>query len=171
MDPGPDQARVEAPQLLVNDSIRGGTWMNKTQIILVDNHVFFRVSCCRLLEKEQELEITGECSTAGEAINLIKERFPDIVILDPLFAYTSALEIIDLLKKYSPKTRYVILTSVLREQVKRELLKAGVRAFVAKEDMTESLVPAIRSAMKDQIYLSSSVQKYFSGQLDTQIAS
>ncbi len=140
--------------------------MGKIHLVLIDSQAASGQICRHFLENEEDIEIVGECGTLGDAINLVGKRSPDVVIMDTLYKYTNGLELTQLFKTYSPKTRYIILTRLIDQQHIQELLEAGVSAYVAQNDMTESLVPAIRSAMEGKVYLSPTVAKHYSGRSD-----
>src|ERR1700694_3780973 len=56
--------------------------MDRTRLLLVDDHILFREGLSRLLASEPDFEIAGSCGTAAEALEVLKERAVDIVLLD-----------------------------------------------------------------------------------------
>ncbi len=132
--------------------------MQKIRLILVNDHMFFRIACRRILENSIEIEIAGIYGNSDEAIKAVEEKAPDIIITEVKFERSLGLQLVSRISKYYPDTRIIILSDVTNPGLIRELLEMNINAYVAKADASEYLLPAIDSAMRDEVYLSPKVE-------------
>lgn len=128
----------------------------KNTIVLADDHTIVR-QALRVLVKDMGFEVIGEASDGLEAINLVNDLKPDILITDMLMGSMSGLEVTRRLTKESPKTSIVVLSMYNDESYVIEALRAGAKAYVAKGSNSEDLLRAIREALAGRRFLGSSI--------------
>ena len=128
----------------------------KNTIVLADDHSIVR-QALRALLKDLNFEVIGEASDGLDAINLVNKLKPDILIGDLLMGSVNGLEVTRRVSKECPKTGIVILSMYKDESYVIEALRAGAKAYVAKDSSSEDLQRAIYEAVAGKRYLGSSI--------------
>lgn len=128
-------------------------WVVK--IIVADDHQIVRRGIKSLLCAERDFKVIGEASNGFEAVKLVTELQPDILVLDLMMPGMNGLEVARQLSKKSPGTGILIHSMHNNEGYVLEALRCGAKAYVLKDSSPDELVRAIRSVMAGQKYLSS----------------
>jgi two-component system, NarL family, invasion response regulator UvrY len=116
----------------------------KARILIVDDHEVMREGLKSLLAKSRpELEVCGEASDGEQAIELVREQEPDIVILDITMPGMSGLETSSQMRKSGIHTPVLIFTTHYSEHLAVEVRKAGAQGYVLKSHAARELVMAI----------------------------
>jgi two-component system, NarL family, response regulator NreC len=128
------------------------------RVVLADDHHLVRQGLKALLEREG-FQVAGEASDGQEALRLVPNVCPDVAILDISMPILNGLDAARELKKYSPRTKTILLTQHDEDQYVTEALRAGVRGYVLKNQATTDLVHAIQQVCRGEIYLSPSISR------------
>ena len=112
--------------------------------LLVDDQPQILEGLEMLLRLESDLEIVGTAQTAEQAIALAHELRPDIVVMDVRLPGIDGIAATSVLGKEFPDGKVIILTLYCDSETRKRAREAGAQAFVAKHDMTQSLLVTIR---------------------------
>jgi two-component system, NarL family, response regulator DevR len=127
------------------------TQVDAVDIMLVDDHAIVRQGLRSILEREPDLRVVAEASTAAEARVVVRRAQPRIVLLDLKLSTSSDTEGLELcaeLAEEYPELGILVLTTFLDEQLVLRAVRAGARGYVVKDvDMT-GLVRAIRDVAR-----------------------
>ncbi|HWA05930.1 MAG TPA: response regulator transcription factor [Ignavibacteria bacterium] len=123
-------------------------------IIIADDHAFLREGIKKTIQDEIDMKIIGEASNAIEAIAVIKELDPDVVIMDISMPGKSGLEVLKDLKAMKKKYRVLILSMHPEDRFAIRALKAGAAGYLTKESAPDELVKAIRTVLTGRKYVS-----------------
>ena len=126
------------------------------RILLADDHVLVRQGLKALLEREGH-QVVAEASDGQEAVRLVESLRPDIAIMDISMPSFNGLNAAQEMKRYSEKTKTILLTQHDEAQYVRAALEAGVSGYVLKNQVTSELLLAIRQVSRGQVYLSPGV--------------
>jgi two-component system response regulator NreC len=127
----------------------------KTRILLVDDHKIFREGLRSLLEKQPNIQIVGEAENGVEAVRMVEELSPDVVIMDIAMPDMNGIEATrQIMSKKPDKVKVIGLTMHADIRYVTEMLKAGASGFLLKDCASEELVEAINDMKEDRIYLS-----------------
>jgi len=127
--------------------------MDKTKILVVDDHAMMRDGIRALLGLYDDIEIVGEASEGKEAIEKACELDPDVVIMDIAMPGMDGLEATRRITKKNPKTRVLILTQHENREYILSAVKAGTAGFIPKKALGSELVSAIRAVRKGESFL------------------
>ncbi|MDO8568671.1 MAG: response regulator transcription factor [Dehalococcoidales bacterium] len=127
--------------------------MDKTRILVVDDHALLREGIRLLLGKHNDVEIVGEASDGKEAIEKAAELLPDIAIIDIGMPIMDGLEATRRIIKSCPKTKVLILTQHDNAEYVLSAVKAGASGYLTKRSIGLELVSAIRSVKRGECYL------------------
>lgn len=114
------------------------------RVLLVDDHAILREGVHALLAREPDILVVGEAGDGQEALDLVDELRPDLVIMDIVMPRMSGLEATRRLKELHPDVRTLILSMYDDEEYVVQIIQAGARGYVLKRVVTEDLVRAIR---------------------------
>src|SRR5262245_3921373 len=85
--------------------------MKATRIVMADDHPMFRAGLRSLLEPNQHLTIVGEASNGAEAVNLVRENAPDVLLLDVSMPLLSGFEVLREISDLNKTVRSILLTA------------------------------------------------------------
>jgi len=122
-------------------------------IILVDDHEVVRKGVRAYLDTLPDFRVVGEASSGEEAIDLVSELIPDLVLMDLIMPGMDGVETIRRIKKISPRTQVVVLTSYHEDAHIFPALKAGAISYILKDMKMEKLVDALHRAVQGEVTL------------------
>lgn len=125
----------------------------KTRILLVDDHELVRRGIRSLLEAEDDFEICAEAADGRQAIDLVQEMTPDVVVMDIGMPGLNGIEATRRIRKTARRTEVLALSLHESEHYAREVLAAGARGYVFKSDAAQEVVQAVRSIRGKKRYL------------------
>lgn len=118
---------------------------SKISLLLADDHVLVRQGTRELLEHEADLEVIGEADDGEQAVKLVTELQPDVVIMDIAMPKLSGIEATKRIKALCPSTAVLVLTAYDNDQYVFALLEAGAAGYLLKNVRGHQLVEAIRA--------------------------
>lgn len=126
---------------------------DQVHILIADDHPVFRLGLRKLLEAEPGLHVVGEAADGEEALRMVRQLKPELLLLDISMPKVQGLDALRDLSKSESQTRTIVLTaSIAREQV-IEALQLGARGIVMKHSATDLLIKSIRSVMAGQYWV------------------
>lgn len=127
--------------------------MADVRILLADDHTIFRAGLKALLDAEMGIEVVGEASTGDEAIELVRDLKPDIVVMDLSMPGSGGLEATRRITALQLPTRVLVLTMHAEEEYLVPVLDAGAHGYLTKTTADRRLVEAIRIVARGEVYL------------------
>lgn len=127
---------------------------NKKRILLVDDHPVLRKGLVRLIDSKNEFLVCGEASTAVDAMTLIRELEPDLVIVDIGLPGTSGIELTKTIRAELPQLPVLILSMHEEALYAMRALRAGAMGYIVKQDAIDNIANALREALNGRRYLS-----------------
>jgi DNA-binding NarL/FixJ family response regulator len=113
-------------------------------VVIADDHQLVRQGLRRYLETAKDIRVVGEASGGHEAVHVVGELKPDVVVLDVRMDDLDGIEATKRIRENSPETRVVILTGHEEDRVVLEAVRAGARGYVLKARDAEHLVNTVR---------------------------
>ncbi len=123
------------------------------RILITDDHAIVRTGLRTLLQSEPSLELVGEAAGGYEAIDLVAETSPDILLLDLSMPDLDGIAVTKKLKPKYPELRILILTIHEDKALVREAIKAGASGYILKRAAESELVSAINVLMRGDMYV------------------
>ncbi|MBL0060894.1 MAG: response regulator transcription factor [bacterium] len=133
--------------------------MSKVRIVLADDHKLFRMGLRQLIERHPDVSIVGEAATGLEAVSIVKEHIPDVVLMDISMPELNGIEAARRLHEEVPEVRVVIVSMHSDRRYVLEALRAGVRGYLLKDSSPEEIFRAIQKVMSNQLYLSPQINE------------
>ena len=133
--------------------------MNKTNILIADDHTIVRIGLTALLSAEKDMEVVGEAKNGVEAIRKAKQLLPDVIIMDLFMPKKNGIDATTEILGALPAAKILILTSFgTSDGIARSLQAGAVGAFMKTADDGE-LVTAIRKVMRGERVISPEVRR------------
>jgi len=132
----------------------------RTTVLIVDDHPLFRGGLRQVIGDDSRFELIGESGDGAAALKFIREKKPDVAVLDVNLPGLTGLEIAQQLSGKRGHTRLIILTMHKEEEIFNRALNLGVKGFILKENAVEEIVKAIAAVAEGGHYLSSSVSNF-----------
>jgi two-component system, NarL family, response regulator NreC len=128
--------------------------INKSKIVIVEDHTLFRQGLRALLSMHAEFEIVGEAEDGRAACKCVADQEPDLVLMDLSMPRMNGPEAIHEIKKAFPRTKILVVTVHRAEEYVVAALRSGANGYILKYASHEELIIAIRSILKGGSYLS-----------------
>ena len=133
--------------------------MNKTKILIADDHTIVRIGLTALLNAEKDMEVVGEAKNGVETIKKAKQLLPDVIIMDLFMPKKNGIDATTEILDALPATKILILTSFgTSDGIARSLQAGAVGAFMKTAD-DGALVSAIRKVMHGERIISPEVRR------------
>ena len=129
--------------------------MNHVRVAIADDHVIFRDGLRRLLESERDFEVVAEAGDGLEAVRLIQEVKPDVLLLDVAMPRMGGVEALESLQ--NADTRIVLLTAGIEPAELLRAIQLGARGVVLKESATRLLIDGIHRVMEGKYLIGGNV--------------
>ena len=125
----------------------------KIKVLLVDDHAVLREGMRNLLKQEKDLEVISEAGDGEEAVRLVSEMKPDVVLMDIVMPKLGGIEATKQIKQISPTTNVLILTAYSDTRYILGLLEAGACGYLLKSARSTEIAGAIRSVQSGESVL------------------
>ncbi|RTZ72875.1 MAG: hypothetical protein DSZ00_07405 [Gammaproteobacteria bacterium] len=129
------------------------------RILLVDDHGLFRSGMRSILETQPDIEVIAEAESGEEAVELVRQSPPDVVLMDVHMPGIGGIEATRRVLRAAPEARVIALTALEDEPFPRKLLDAGAEGYLTKGCPAEELLKAIRQVARGERYVSDDVLK------------
>lgn len=123
------------------------------RILLVDDHKIVRQGVRAFFDTHEEIDVVGEAGSGAEAIKLVEERVPDVVLMDLIMPEMDGVEATRLVKSISPRTQIVVLTSYHDDEHIFPALQAGALSYILKDVEMNELADAVFKASRGEATL------------------
>lgn len=130
-----------------------------TRILIVDDHRLLRAGLKTLLNSDPNLEVVGEATSGEEALKVVQETQPDVVLMDLAMSGMDGLEATRRLVQMVPGIRVLVMTMHEDSELMKECVRAGAKGYIIKRAAESELVDAIYAVQRDVIYIHPSLMQ------------
>jgi DNA-binding NarL/FixJ family response regulator len=117
------------------------------RVVLAEDHAEFRLGLKEMLATDQGIEVVGEAENGAQAVALAREVRPDVIVLDLMMPVMEGREALgQILRDVSPPPGIVILTMHNQPHLRRELMRMGASAFLAKNASLAEVIGAVKGS-------------------------
>ena len=130
-----------------------------TKIVVADDHQIVREGLVKLLESREDFEVVGQASDGLEAVEMVLEKKPDLVLMDILMPKISGIDATRRLQKEGCTTKILVLSMNENRASVEEVLRAGAAGYIVKNATSKELLNAIDAVRSGDSYLSPTVTR------------
>jgi DNA-binding NarL/FixJ family response regulator len=123
------------------------------RILIADDHPIFRDGLKRLLESERDFKVVGEACDGVEAVKMVRQLKPEILLLDLAMPRRPGLEALREMSTDTSSVRVILLTAAAEKDQIVEALQLGARGVVLKDSATQILLKSIRAVMNGEYWV------------------
>jgi DNA-binding NarL/FixJ family response regulator len=127
---------------------------SKARVLVVDDHPVVRHGLIQLIDSENDLEVCGQAASAQEALEVMSNSNPDLVIIDISLEGTNGIELIKQIKGQYEGMKMLVSSMHDESLYAERALRAGAMGYINKDTATEKVVTAVRQILRGKIYLS-----------------
>ena len=131
----------------------------KIRIVLADDHTIVRNGWRALLERQPQFSVVGEASNGREAVEIVEQELPDIVVMDLAMPLLNGIEATARISASWPKTAVIVLSMHSDESYMLRALKAGARGYLLKDSAQSDVMQAILAVAAGKAFFSPAVSK------------
>lgn len=132
---------------------------NLLSVVVVDDHPIVRAGMRTTLDDIEEIAVVAEGSSGDDALRLVEQHRPDVLVLDVNLPDTSGIEVTRRLCEAGTETAILILTVHGDRETVFGLLESGATGYVLKDEALEMLPDAVRAAARGESWLSPAVAR------------
>lgn len=135
--------------------------MKRISILIAEDHQIVSEGIHMMLKLEPDMDVVGQARNGREAVKLVMDLQPDVVLMDIAMPDLNGLEATRQLMKSRPDTRIIIITAHSDDAYVKSALDSGAVGFLLKQDPSHNVCLAIREVQRGGIYFSKSIAKRF----------
>lgn len=123
------------------------------RIVLVDDQIMVREGLAAIISTDPELEVIGQANNGEEALTLVAELQPDIVVMDLQMPVMNGVQATELLRESHPMLPVLALTTYAADEWVFDAIRAGAAGYLLKDSRRDELVTAIKGTMVGNSFL------------------
>lgn len=128
-----------------------------TRVLLVDDHPIVRQGLWQLIDAQPDLTVCGEAVDAVDALRVIPEFNPDVVIVDITLPGMSGIELVKAIGVQHEGVVVLVLSMHDESIYAERVLRAGARGYIMKQEATDKLLDAVRKVRGNEIWVSEAI--------------
>jgi two-component system response regulator NreC len=130
---------------------------NQKRVVIADDHKILREGLRALLSLQDEIEVVGEAGDGREAVRVVDEHVPDLLLIGLSMPKLNGMEAISEIRSRHPQIKIIVLTAHKSDEYIVASLDAGADSYILKENSQNELLLAIEYVMRGKIFLSPSI--------------
>jgi len=138
----------------------GERMKSKLRVLLVDDHPLVRRGAAEMINEQPDMEVCGETGAAGEALTLVKQTNPHLVLVDLSLSSGHGIELIEQIRAYNSEIKMIVASVHDEELYAERSLRAGAVGYINKQEASDKLVEAIRHVLGGDVYLSGNMANH-----------
>ncbi|QTA80326.1 Putative Response regulator GacA [Desulfonema limicola] len=132
--------------------------IEKRKILLVEDHPIFRLGMSELINDEDDMTVCGYTDTVRQALDLIVDLKPDLVIADISLKQSDGIELVKEINRLFHGLPVLVLSMHDESLYAERAMHAGAKGYIMKQEAMESVVNAVRLVLTGKIYVSEKVK-------------
>ncbi len=133
--------------------------INKIQVLLADDHNVVRQGLRALLDAQPDIAVIGEADDGRQAVQLAREKLPDVVVMDIAMPNLNGLEAAGQIAREVPNARLLVLSSYDDDEYVTQVIRAGARGYLLKQTAATDLIQAVREVFRGNQFFSPAVSR------------
>lgn len=132
----------------------GAKTKKRARILIVDDHPAVREALALRIGRQPDLEVCGEAADMSEAVRLVADSQPDLVVIDISLKTGNGIDLIKRIKDRNDRVRMLVWSMHSESLYAERALRAGALGYINKDQATDKIVEALRQVLAGKVYLS-----------------
>jgi len=128
--------------------------MNSIRVLIADDHALVRAGIRALVERIDDVVVVGEAGKGSEALDLVRELSPDLILLDITMPDGNGFDVLDQVTKLYPEIRVIVLTVHEAGEYALRAVREGAAGYLPKSAASIELEQAIQTVIRGERYIS-----------------
>lgn len=141
--------------------------MEKISVLIADDHKLIRETWSYILNSDPRFHVIAECGDAADAVELAKNKRPNIILMDINMAPFSGFEATEKIRKYAPGSKIIGVSMHSQPAYAKKMLQVGARGYVTKNSSKEEMIKAIMEVYGGNKFICEEIKNIISDQLLT----
>ena len=137
------------------------------RVLIADDHPIVRRGLLQIVADQPDMTVVADTGDGREALRLIDQHSPDVLVLDMNMPGLSGLEVLSQLREQPRKLAVLVLSVHPAGELARRVLKAGAAGYLSKDTAPEELTNAIRRVVSGKKYVSATLGELLANSLDS----
>lgn len=139
--------------------------MGKITVLIVDDHTLIRETWSFLLGRNENFEVIGEVGDGQKAIDVARDKRPNIVLLDINMTPLNGFDILKMMRKQSPGSKVIAVSMHSQPAYAKKMLRLGAKGYVTKNSPRQEMLDAIMEVVRGNVYVCQEVKDILSDQM------
>ncbi len=136
--------------------------MQKVSIMIADDHKLIRETWSFILNNDPRFEVVAECGDSEEAVEVAKNKRPNIILMDINMTPISGFEATEKIRKVSPASKIIGVSMHSQPAYAKKMLQIGARGYVTKNSSKEEMIKAILEVQSGNKYICDEIKNNIS---------
>jgi two-component system invasion response regulator UvrY len=142
--------------------------IDKTKVLIADDHALFRAGLRQLVEESGEFSVVGEAAAGDDALQFIKDNEVDIILLDISMPRQGGMDVMKRMRIQKPTLGILIISMYPEDQYAVNMLRAGASGYLNKDATPDAVITALRTVRGGRKYISPEVAALLAESPDAQ---
>jgi DNA-binding NarL/FixJ family response regulator len=129
------------------------------RILIVDDHPSVRDGLSLRITLQADLEVCGEADSEDEAFTLVKQRAPELVLVDISLKNGNGIELLKRIRSYDPAIKMLVVSGFQDSLYAERACRAGAMGYLNKQESNEKLIEAIRTVLAGERFLNPAISR------------
>ncbi|MEQ8853874.1 response regulator transcription factor [Gimesia sp.] len=129
------------------------------RILIVDDHPLVREALATRINFQDDMEVCGEAGTEEEAISLVFELSPDLVLVDIALKSGHGIELVKQIKLRHPNVKTLVVSGFQESLYAERALRAGALGYLNKQESNEKVIDAIHTVLRGEHFVSPDISR------------
>jgi DNA-binding NarL/FixJ family response regulator len=138
------------------------------RVLIVDDHPLFRDGLVSTIASQADMTVVGQASNGREAVNLHRERDPEVTLMDLRMPGMGGLEAIAAIRREQPQAGIIVLTTYDGDEDVYRALREGARGYLLKDMDRDQVLRAIRAVASGKRYIPPDIERRLAERLDSE---
>jgi DNA-binding NarL/FixJ family response regulator len=134
--------------------MRRNKTIKRARVLIVDDHPAVREALAVRIGRQPDLEVCGETDNMREALHLVAETKPDVVVVDISLKASNGIDLIKRIKDRNDRVRVLVWSMHSESLYAERALRAGALGYINKDQATDKIVEAIHRVLAGNVWLS-----------------
>ncbi len=125
-----------------------------SRIMIVDDHPMMRDGLTMRISSQNDMEVCGEAAAEDEAVELVKQLCPDLLVIDISLQSGNGIELVKRIRLLNSTVKMLVVSTFQESLYAERALRAGALGYLNKQESNEKLIDAIRTVLDGDRYVS-----------------